>query len=285
MCLKRIFFLISLLVSSGYTQVVKGQNNSGQDILPVEVVYKTIDTTKLTLRIYALPKKQRSRKSPAIVYFFGGGWTGRNPLQFHEHALRYAEKGIVTILADYRVKNVHGTSPMEALLDAKSAMRYVRGHAKKWRIDEDRIAAAGGSAGGHLAAACFTNERFNAAGDNLRISAKPNALLLFNPVIDNGPDGYGYERVSQWFPDFSPMHMIKDAFPETIFFLGTKDRLIPVSTAETFTAKVQATGSSCELHLYDGAGHGFFNQPAYREVIFPKVDSFLLRIGYIGKQD
>ena len=250
-------------------------------VQPYEQVFKTIDTVVLKLRVYALPEAKRSPRSPAIVYFFGGGWNSKNPLQFHEHAMHLAEKGMVAILADYRVKKVNGTSPMESLLDAKSALRFVRSKAKQLKIDPDRIAASGGSAGGHLAAACYTNDSYNDVQDDQRVSAKPNALVLFNPVIDNGPDGYGYERVGQWFPDFSPMHRISKGFPPSIFFLGTKDDLIPVATAEAFRQKAEAVGSRCELHLYEGAGHGFFNQPKYRAQVIPKVDAFLVSLGYI----
>jgi acetyl esterase/lipase len=277
-----IFFILMIgtIHVTGFAQTATASIGA-TDVKIQEIVFKTIDTVNLKLRVYALPRSKRSRKSPAIVYYFGGGWNTKNPLQFHEHALRLAEKGMVAILADYRVKIVNGTSPMESLLDAKSAMRYVRSHARELRIDSDRIAASGGSAGGHLAAACYTNDRFNDTGDDQRVSAKPNALVLFNPVIDNGPDGYGYDRVKEWFPDFSPMHMITKGFPQTIFFIGTKDYLIPVATAETFRDKIIAVGSGCELHVYDGAGHGFFNQANYRSLVLPKVDAFLQRIGYI----
>ena len=279
----RLTLFILLTCGTYFTGVAQASSPSiGEtDVRVREMVFKTIDTVVLKLRVYALPRSKRSRKSPAIVYYFGGGWNSKNPLQFHEHALRLAEKGMVAILADYRVKNVNGTSPMESLLDAKSAMRFVRSHARELRIDSDRIAASGGSAGGHLAAACYTNDRFNDTGDDQRVSAKPNALVLFNPVIDNGPDGYGYDRVKEWFPDFSPMHMITKGFPQTIFFIGTKDYLIPVATAETFRDKIIAVGSGCELHVYDGAGHGFFNQANYRSLVLPKVDAFFQRIGYI----
>jgi dienelactone hydrolase len=75
--------------------------------------------------------------------------------------------------------------------------------------------------------------------------------------------------------------MITKGFPQTIFFIGNKDRLIPVATAETFRDKIVAVGSGCELHVYDEAGHGFFNQANYRNILLPKVDTFLQRIGYI----
>jgi dienelactone hydrolase len=77
------------------------------------------------------------------------------------------------------------------------------------------------------------------------------------------------------------MHGIRKGFPPTIFFLGTQDRLIPVATAETFREKIQSVGGRCDVHLYEGAGHGFFNQEKYRADIWPKVDAFLAAHGYL----
>jgi acetyl esterase len=244
-------------------------------------IVKRVDSFEQVIRVYegATDKVQQGR--PAVVFFFGGGWNSRNIEQFHEQSVHLARKGMVTIIADYRVKTVNGTSPLQALYDARSAMRFVRSHALAWGIDAKRIAAGGGSAGGHLAAACYTSDGLNDPLDDLSVSPRPDLLLLFNPVIDNGPDGYGYPRVKDWFPAFSPMHGIVKGFPPTIFFLGTKDHLIPVSTAEAFKEKIQAVGGRCDVHLYEGAGHGFFNQAKYRADVWPKVDAFLTEHGYL----
>jgi acetyl esterase len=83
--------------------------------------------------------------------------------------------------------------------------------------------------------------------------------VLFNPVIDNGPGGYGYERISDSYKSFSPLHNINKGAPPTIFFLGTKDKLIPVETARYYKTVMEKVGSRCELFLYEDQGHGFFN--------------------------
>ena len=90
---------------------------------------------------------------------------------------------MVTILADYRVLNRHGTDARIAISDAKSAIRWVRENASALGIDPTRIAASGGSAGGHLAAATSVVSGFDSRQDNLEVSSKPNALALFNPVL------------------------------------------------------------------------------------------------------
>ncbi len=243
---------------------------------------KRLDSFEQVCRVYELASNNGRKNRPAVVFYFGGGWNGRNIEQFHDLCVNLARKGMVAVIADYRVKTINGTNPLMALHDARSAMRFVRRNAVQLGIDTGRIAAGGGSAGGHLAAACYTSDGLDDPKDDLSISSRPNLLLLFNPVIDNGPDGYGYERVKEWFPVFSPMHGIRSGFPPSIFFLGTKDNLIPVSTAETFQRRIRDVGGICDLHLYDGAGHGFFNQQKYRADIWPKVEGFLQRHGYLS---
>ncbi len=208
----------------------------------IELKYKQIDTVQLVLKIYYPASYQKGQSYPTMVFFFGGGWNAGTAKQFEPHALHYAEKNFITVLVDYRVKTKHNTTPFESLKDAKSAIRYLRKNAQKLGIDANRIVGSGGSAGGHLAAACFTNESINEATDDIAISAKPNALVLFNPVIDNSKDGYGFERIGERYVEFSPMHNIQKGFPPTIFFLGTNDNLIPVETAQKFKKKIEEVG-------------------------------------------
>ena len=66
---------------------------------------------------------------------------------------------------------------------------HIRAHAQEFQIDPNKIIASGGSAGRHLAAATALTQAYNEASDDLTVSALPNALVLFNPVIDNGPGG------------------------------------------------------------------------------------------------
>lgn len=247
------------------------------------IIYKKIDTVSLKLWIH-YPEKVK-KQEPAIIFFHGGGWNNGNAEQFLPQAEYLAKKGIIVIRASYRLKNIHGTTPKEALEDAKSAIRYLRNNANQLHIKSNKIAAGGGSAGGHLAAATFTSIEINDPNDPIKVSSKPNILILFNPVIDNGPNGYGYERIKEWFPDISPMHGITKKFPPTIVFLGTKDPIIPVSTGELFRDKINASGIKCELFLFEGAEHGFFNwkdgkNPYYFETL-NKTEIFLRKKRYL----
>ncbi len=247
----------------------------------LDLTYKQIDTLKLSLKLYYPASFQIDKTYPTIVFFFGGGWNGGTTKQFEPHALHYAAKDFIAVLVDYRVKTRHNTTPFESLKDAKSAIRYLRKNAQKLRIDANRIVGSGGSAGGHLAAACFTNESINEPTDDMAISAKSNALVLFNPVIDNGKDGYGFERIGERYVEFSPMHNIQKGFPPTIFFLGTKDNLIPVETAQKFKKKIEEIGSRCDLFLFDNQGHGFFNKEPFLSETILKADAFLQSIDYL----
>jgi len=218
-----------------------------------------------------------------MVFFFGGGWNGGSTDQFEPHARYFSSRGIVCFLADYRVKSRQQTTPFESLKDAKTAIRYVRENAGTFHIDPDKIIAAGGSAGGHLAAAAALIDGHNEESDGLSVSCVPNALVLFNPVIDNGPGGYGYERIGDQYPTFSPLHNIRNGAPPTIFFLGTQDRLIPVETAKYYQILMERVGSRCELFLYEGEGHGFFNYRSpenyYHTVM--EADKFLQELGFL----
>ena len=250
------------------------------------------DPVALDLHVFTPEDYQTSDSRPAIVFFFGGGWNSGSPSQFHPHCQYLASRGMVAISAEYRVKNVHGTSPQECVKDGKSAVRYLRKNAAALGIDPDRILAGGGSAGGHVAAATATLSSYEEPGEDLSISSRPNALVLFNPVYDNGPNGYGHSRVQNYWEDISPLHNIGPSIPPAVVFLGTDDSLIPVATAKDFQTRMETEGVRSDLHLYQDQPHGFFNydQPdddkgpylGYSATVFA-MDAFLVSLGYLDE--
>ena len=251
-----------------------------------KIIYKQIDTVNLFMEVFLPPTIDKSREYPSIVFFFGGGWNQGSTEQFASHARYFSRRGMVCFLVDYRVKARQQTSPFESLRDAKSAIRYIREHANEFYVDTSKIVASGGSAGGHLAAATALIDGYNESTDKLSVSCKPNALVLFNPVIDNGPGGYGYERIGDEYKDFSPLHNIKKGAPPTILFLGTNDALVPVETARYYQKVMEKVGSRCDLQIYEGVGHGFFNYnnfEYYRKTV-SQTDRFLISIGYLKNE-
>lgn len=246
--------------------------------------YKT-DGRKLDLKVHIFnpPGHEVSDKRPAVVFFFGGGWVGGTPAHFALQSKHLAECGMVAVCAEYRTQKSHKTTPYECVKDAKSCVRWVRQNASELGIDPNSITAAGGSAGGHIAAATATVKGFDEDKDQ-SISCVPNALVLFNPVFDNGPDGYGYNRVKDQYKEFSPIHNIKKGLPPTLVMLGTKDKLIPVKTGEKFKALAEKVGSRCDLKLYKDQVHGFFNKSRNKEMYektLADTVEFLTSIGYI----
>ena len=273
--MKKRYFFTLFLTLTGFI------NSFAQD----QILYKKIDTTQLYLTVYPSIIKEPTKKSPAIVFFFGGGWNNGTVKQFEQQALYFSQRGMVCVLVDYRVREKQKTTPFESLKDAKSAIRYIREHANELQIDPSKIVASGGSAGGHLAAATAIINDYNESTDNTAISCVPDALVLFNPVFDNGPGGYGYERIGEAYKNFSPLHNIKSGAPPTIVFLGDKDHLVPVETAKYYKTIMEKVKSRCDLFVYEGQGHGFFNYKnlEYYKKTVSETDTFLQSIGFLNK--
>ena len=244
-------------------------------------VYKKVGKRELKLFISNPPDWKVGDKRPAIVFFHGGGWKGGFAAQFNEQSRYLATRGVVCLQAQYRTLGNSPAPPLVCIQDAKSALRWVRSHANELGIDPHRIAAGGGSAGGHLAAFTGMVEGLDDPTDDLSVSPRAQALLLFNPVFDNGPGGFGYERVGERYREFSPLHNITPDDPPALVFLGTADNLIPVATAQKFKAEMEKVGVRCDLHLYQGALHGFFNKSPYREQTLLECDKFLASLGWI----
>lgn len=249
------------------------------------IVYKTAGTSELELHVFeAKNVKNIQAKTPAIVFFHGGGWVGGNPSLMYDQADYFSKQGVKVISVQYRLQKTHATPPLVSLMDAKSAFRWVRKNAERLNIEPDNIAAGGGSAGGHLAAALASIDGFNDHRDDVSISTLPSALILFNPVMDNGPTGYGYKRVKPYWSAFSPLHNIKEGHPPTIIFFGTKDKFVPVETAYAYQKAIQDHGGRADLHMYEGKKHAFFNRnkssESFRDTVI-KSHQFLNSIGFI----
>ncbi len=255
------------------------------NVVQRQETYKTIGDVSLKVDIFEPKQKDPAKKYPTVVFFFGGGWNGGSPSQFFPHCEYFASRGMIAMAADYRVNGRNKTTPVECVMDGKSAVRWIRANATRLGVDPKRIAAGGGSAGGHVAAAVATTVGFEEAGEDNSVSYLPNALILFNPVYDNGPKGYGHDRVKESFPAISPFHNLRPGTPPTIVFLGTKDTLIPVVTAKDYQAQMQKNGDRSELRLYEDQPHGFFNyrentKQFYYQTVF-ESDKFLASLGWI----
>jgi len=250
----------------------------------MKAVYKKIDSVELSLHFFFPENYSTSDQNTAIVFFHGGGWKGGGPGHFYNQCNYFASRGMVAISVQYRTEQANNTGPIACVKDGKSALRWIRSHASDYGIDPNMIAAGGGSAGGHVAAASAVLLDFNEASDDMTISPVPNALVLFNPVAHNGPEGYGYERVKDYWQKFSPYHNLTKETPPTLIMLGTEDKLFNVSLAEQYKQKMENLGNRCDLILYEGQDHAFFNLDINEEMHFQTMkdaDLFLTSLGFL----
>jgi acetyl esterase/lipase len=164
--------------------------------------------------------------------------------------------------------------------DARSAVRWFRQNAARLGVDPDCIVAAGGSAGGHIAACTTLMPRADTKEESSQTSCKANALILFNPVLRFGPQLLkkvgNDEAVGQ---ALSPvLHLTKDS-PPTLLFYGTQDWLL--RQGEEFLRRSKELGHRAELFTAEGQPHAFFHQSPWREKTLRRADEFLVSLGYL----
>ena len=218
-------------------------------------------------------------RRPALVFFFGGGWTSGTPVNSITWAKFAADQGMVGIAPDYRTKNRANTSPLASVADSRAALRWVQDHAAELGIDEKRISVGGNSAGGHVAlwTAITALPPGSSASETPRL--KPAALILFNTVSDTSPDhGYTPQRFGADATALSPVHQLEPQMPPTIAFHGDADKLVPLRQALALRDALTAAGNECELNVVPGGGHNFGNEiPGWHEKSQALIVTFLRR--------
>ena len=246
-------------------------------------VYKNIDGRDLRLWVRQPADARRGDRRPAVVFFHGGGWVGGPLFQFKDHCAHFARRGLVAVQVEYRfaTKQQADAPPLDCIQDARSAMRWVRAHAKELGVDPNRIAAGGGSAGGHLAAFASMVEGGDDPADDRTVSPRGNAQLLFNPVFDNGPGGYAHDRMGAAWKQYSPIDHISADDPPALVFIGSRDALVPVPTVERFVEGMREVGVRCEARTYEGREHGFFNREPDKAHTLAECDAFLVELGWL----
>ncbi len=245
-----------------------------------KITFKEVDGKAFQLHVFEQDTKTTTANNRScILFFFGGGWNNGDPKQFYSQARALADLGMVAMSAEYRVTSRDKSKVIDSIADAQDAVAYVRSHAAELKIDPQRIAVGGGSAGGHLAAAVATLNYRGTQPARSKADYRPNALVLFNPALVLAPVELlelparkqieGLEaKIGDKPESASPYHHLSKDLAPTIIFHGRADTTVPFATVELFSAKAKELGADCRLMGYEGEGHGFFNRdrPKYVEI-------------------
>jgi acetyl esterase len=298
--MKNLFIVACLSLTLVTPVVIKAeptlaaQADNNDRVIHLQEVYKTVDTLKLAIDIFYAKQSFEKEKHTAIVFFHGGGWAFGTPSEFFTTCERYAKMGIVTFSVEYRLSIDHGVtpnkmiSPIESVMDARSAMRWVRENAGRFHIDQNKIVAAGQSAGGHLALCTAMIDEYNEKSDNLNIPSRPDAILLFSSCV-NTVEGWcdrllGDRRNKIW--SISPFHNVKKGMPPMIEFHGEYDEQVPIWTVQFFADTMKNEGNYFELHTFKGSRHYLGGESTkyshyYTDEILQVADDFLRKFHFL----
>lgn len=246
-----------------------------RDPAPERIVYAVRDGQELVMHTFRPRTVAAGERRPAILWIHGGAWVGGTTDGFMPHARYFAHRGLVAFNLTYRLARPVGPTVADCVRDCRSALRYVRERAAALGVDPTRIAVAGDSAGGHLAAALDLLPDFQHPDDNVAVSGHPNAMLLYNPVLDlTENDWIRYAVGGRALADrqsarptdaaslavaraLSPLHHIAPGAPPTLLVHATGDKIVPIAQADRFAAASRAAGNRCDYERLPDLGHAF----------------------------
>lgn len=229
--------------------------------------YKKTDSQTLRLDVFTPGKSLAGNNlHPVIILFHGGGWVRGDRSQMHWQSRYFAEHGLVAVTADYRfIGSINGDKEI-CIMDAKSAIRWVKSHAAELKIDTSKIIIGGGSAGGHLATMAVLNQSINDPQDDTRISASANALVLFNPAYSLMND-----------QTLEPFVYIRPHLPAMISYFGSKDKW--KEPAISLNKMWKEKGNRAELWIAEDEKHAFFNKSPWNMATCSNALHFLGELG------
>lgn len=287
-----------------YTDEVPGAHELVQDPDAVgvrgigDIVYGYPSGTPLRLRVVR-PRvfSDPQRSFPCVLFVQGSHWGRQNLASNVANLGMLTRRGYVCAVVEYRD---YGVANFPApIADVKNAVRFVRSHAARLRVQPDRIAVMGDSSGGHVASLVSMTGRTGELD-------KPDPALadtscevtctidLYGSVDPTLPDGYpttpnhqragspecmlmGFDLTEE--PERARAAVCKayagNDFGPFLIMHGTKDRTVACQQSVDLYQALRAAGKDAELYLVRGADHAAdaFWSPAAIDV----YDAFLRR--------
>ena len=244
---------------------------------------------------FYLPKNlKEGGPRPAVLFFHSGAFDRGQPVQFAPHALYFVQRGAVCGLVNYRMKSTHPEStPINAIQDGLSALRFLKRHSEKLNVDPEKIVACGAGAGANIAGGVVLKTPIPedvSWEKNPDMDVRVGAGVLLSPMIDIVKGGFGYQQ----FTDkteckrASLSRHVKPGCPPVLVIHGNADRLVSCDEVEHFVKKMRRHRNTCEYVSLEGRENSFYNMnfdPVSFEICLREIDAFLVKEKFLAERE
>ncbi|MDE0467812.1 MAG: alpha/beta hydrolase [Candidatus Poribacteria bacterium] len=223
---------------------------------------------------------------PLIIWIHGGAWLGGDKAHYNPRG--YLKSGYAGASINYRLSQ-HAIFPAQ-IKDVKAAVRWLRANADTYRLDPNRFAAWGSSAGGHLVAMLGTTGDVNEfeVGENLEVSSRVQAIVdyygptdflqmdthrLPDGLVHDAPDspesklvGGPIQEHKDRVAKANPITYVSDDDSPFLIIHGDQDKLVPYQQSVLLKDALEKAGVPVTFYKVEGGGHGWFRDPKVPEL-------------------
>jgi alpha-L-fucosidase 2 len=207
---------------------------------------------------------------PAVIIVHGGGWVRGDRARDVAPLFEPLDKaGIAWFSISYRlVDDVKGVGSLllmgKAVKDVQQAVAHVKAHDVDYRIDAERLALLGESAGAQLA--CLAALKPGEGGSVRAVVSFygpsdlaglfRNAPQLPDSIREKINDSPWANLLMGGLDGMSPVNFVRKDMPPLLLIHGTSDELVPFAQSQEMCSRVREAGASCDLYPVRGGGHG-----------------------------
>ncbi len=267
-----------------------------QYVVTTDITYAQVDSwyghSRRDLKMDLIyPEDMEGRMYPCIVWICGGGWLRMDKSAHLAYLAQLAQKGFAVASVEYRTSN-EGSFPMQ-LVDVKAAIRYLKAHAERYRINRDAFGVMGESAGGYLACmAALDMDASLEVGDYLVQSSQVQAACPWYPPTDLATFPHENEKQAaasaeslmmgfsvmdhpEKAKENSPVSKVTPAAPPFFIIHGNEDKTVPFSQSEELYEVLEKAGCDVTLLALDGADHA--DLMFFQEKVWEQITEFFIR--------